>query len=424
GLDKVRAADTLEVPRFNPVSLKGEVTQDARTLNGRLYVSPHNPAVLTRAPSPIATIDLVSDVRTGVGRADINTTNLSFTPEGLQPLDLTPAVAGVATRDVTGSLDFKGHFGWHKDGGDSGGVLTLNGIDFDGPLGQANGLRGEIHFTSLAPLASDAGQSVRVDRFVTLVPLTNIDSRLQFFADYVSLEQADITTPGGQIQLEPMDVPFDQTKGFKGAMRFEKLDFGQVLAATDMGRDMSFQGTVSGRVPFALTSTGTFSFDKGQLKGDGPGRVSVRRTALQGSAEGSATATPESGNLPVQAVQGSAIENMAYQALENLAYQNLEASISTLDNGRLGFNFRITGKYDPPEKKEARIGIIDYIKGTWANKPIDLPSGTGVDLHLGMTLNLDQLLEDLADFDRLKSGQTANTKPSAPVTSTPDTSQN
>ncbi len=406
GLETLRAEDALEAPRFHPVGIKGNVEQDARTLNGRLYVSPYSSAVLTRAPDPIATIDITSDVRTGVGRADITADNLTFTPDGLQPLDLTPAVAGVATRDVSGSIDFKGHFGWHKDGGDSGGILTLKGIDFNGPLGQANGLRGEMTFTSLAPLASDPGQSLRLDRFMSVIPLSDIDANLQFFGDYVTLERADVTTPGGHVLLDPMDVPFDSTKGFTGALRFERLNFGQVISATDFGRDMKFEGTVSGRVPFALSGDGTFQFDKGELKGDGPGRISISRTALQGSADGSATATPESGNLPVQAVEGTAIENMAYQALENLAYENLEASIASLDNGRLGFNFRIKGNYDPPEKKEARIGIIDYLRGTWATKPIDLPSGTGVDLHLGMTLNLDQLLQDLADFDRLKSGQT------------------
>jgi len=404
GLEALQAQDTLEVPRFHPLGLRGEVGQDGKTLTGRLFVSPHSPAVLARAPDPIATIDLRSDVASGAGRADITADHLSFAPQGLQPLDLTPAVAGVATRDVTGSLAFKGFIGWQKDGGTSGGTLTLKGIDFNGPLGQGLGLRGEMTFTSLAPLASDTGQTLRLDRFVTLIPLTDIDTRLQFFADHVVLEQADITTPGGHLQLEPMPLPFDVTEGFSGAIRFSQLDFGQVIAATDFGRDMKFEGTVSGRLPFALTG-GTFRFDKGELKGDGPGRVSISRAALQGTPEGSATATPETGNLPVQTVEGTAIENMAYQALENLSYKNLEASIATLDNGRLGFNFRINGTYDPPEKKEARIGILDYLRGAWASKPMDLPSGTGVDLHLGMTLNLDQVMQDLADFDRLKRGQ-------------------
>src|SRR5690606_38971436 len=126
----------------------------------------------------------------------------------------------------------------------------------------------------------------------------------------------------GHLVLEPIDLPFHITRGFDGAVRSERLDFGQIIAATDFGRDMSLQGTVSGRVPFALCGNGTFRFDKGELKGDGPGRVSIRRTALQGEAEATATATPEDGNLPVQAVEGTAIENMAYQALENLAYEN------------------------------------------------------------------------------------------------------
>lgn len=401
-LKALNAADALEIPRFHPVALNGTIAQGRKTLDGRIDVRSAQSSVLSRAPDPFAVVTLTSDVATGVGRADITTTNLTFKEGGLQPLDLTPMVVGVMGRNTTGSIDFKGYFGWRKDGSDSGGVLNLENMKFESAAGVAEGLNGRITFTSLSPLNSAPGQTLRVDKLTTFVPLTDLEADLQFAGDLIKLERANVVSPGGAFALEPMDVPFDMAQGFKGALYFDRVDFGKVVEATAFSKDVSFQGRVSGRVPFDFKD-GKITFAEGYLKGEGAGRLSIHRAALQDvSTDGGYTPVIETPVVdPV--VTGSPIEHMAYQALEHLAYDDLSATIGTDDKGMLGFNFRIQGRYDPPERKEARIGVIDYLRGTWMDKPIDLPSDTRVNLNLGVNYNLDQILSDYVEFQRRKA---------------------
>jgi hypothetical protein len=61
-------------------------------------------------------------------------------------------------------------------------------------------------------------------------------------------------------------------------------------------------------------------------------------------------------------------------------------------------SFHIKGRFDPPQTQKATISLFDYLRGTWMQKPIKLPSGTPVELYLEVPVNLDDLLGDLAQF--------------------------
>jgi hypothetical protein len=68
----------------------------------------------------------------------------------------------------------------------------------------------------------------------------------------------------------------------------------------------------------------------------------------------------------------------------------------------LGVNFQIKGEFKPPQKQELRLGYMEAIRGTYMNKQLPLPSNTKVDLSLDTTVNLDQLLADYAEYQRLR----------------------
>ncbi|WP_189489079.1 intermembrane phospholipid transport protein YdbH family protein [Asticcacaulis endophyticus] len=399
------AHDTAAKTRFNPVTLAGKLDQDAVRMTGRLGVKPLNPVVRERAPGDLARIDIVQDARSDDGYALISTGDMVFAPDGLQPIDLTPQVATVATKNVTGSATFDGRFDWSRTGTPtSQGRLRLNDIDFEGPLGKAQDLRGDVEFTSLSPLMTPPGQIISVASLTTAVPLTDINTSVQFLGDHLSLAAATAMSPGGQFGLEPMDVPLAENVPIKGALTFSELDFGKIIAATDLGRDMKFEGTVTGRMPFEINGN-RVHFAQGELKGDGPGRLSIQRAALQGVASsGGVTTDAPQEVAPSPADASKVVEGMAYQALENMAYSDMSATINSLENGRLGFNFKIKGRYDPPKKQEARVSYADVLRGRLFDKPINLPSDTGVDLNLDMTLNLDQVLDDLMAFEAQKAG--------------------
>ncbi|ADU12579.1 intermembrane phospholipid transport protein YdbH family protein [Asticcacaulis excentricus] len=402
-LKTLKATDAMDAPRFHPVLIAGDMAQGRKTLDGKLTVTSADAAVQTRAGGSLAEISLTSDVASGRGRADVMATNLTFAPQKLQPLDLTPMVAGVVQRDTTGRVDFKGFVAWSPDGSTSGGVLGLNEMGFTGPAGLVEGLNGRIEFTSLAPLQSAPGQTLTIRTVTSVVPLKDVRAVVQFAGDCLKLESARVTSDGGDFALAPMDVPFDTTKPIKGELSFDKVDFGKVVASSPFAKDAEFTGFVSGKLPFEL-SGGKLSVRKGYLLGEGPGRVSIRRNAVTAvAAEGGTVSNADKAAVAVAPTPDPApniVEGLAYQAMEHLAYEELSAAVNTDDKGQLNFNFRIVGRYDPPQRREAKIGLIDYLRGTWTQKPIDLPSDTKVNLNLDVSSNLDQFLKDYVEVQK------------------------
>ena len=69
--------------------------------------------------------------------------------------------------------------------------------------------------------------------------------------------------------------------------------------------------------------------------------------------------------------------------------------------------FHIVGRHDPPTKQQIRLSLTDLIRKRYMERKLPLPSGTGVNLTLDTTLNLDDLLADYAEFHK--------TRGSAPV---------
>ncbi|HKP79092.1 MAG TPA: hypothetical protein VJU34_08205, partial [Phenylobacterium sp.] len=95
--------------------------------------------------------------------------------------------------------------------------------------------------------------------------------------------------------------------------------------------------------------------------------------------------------------------DFAYQAMENLAFDKLEASIASQPDGRLGVIFHIVGKHDPPTRQKIKLSLMDLIRKRFLGKALPLPSGTGVNLTLDTSLNLDDLLSDYAEYQKARS---------------------
>ncbi len=105
------------------------------------------------------------------------------------------------------------------------------------------------------------------------------------------------------------------------------------------------------------------------------------------------------------------MQGFAYQALQDLAFDKLEAQVASRPMGRLGVIFRIQGRHDPPKGGEVRIGVFDLLRGQALDKPLDLPKGTGVNLTLDTSLNLDELLAAYAGAAHSDAVQPAAAKP-------------
>ncbi|ESQ90223.1 hypothetical protein ABAC460_10770 [Asticcacaulis sp. AC460] len=388
---------TGEQQRFNPLTLTGTLTNDAKVLKGRFI------AAVQSTKHKLANVNLDNNNVTGVGSLSFSTADyLTFSPEGLQPVYLSPLVAAIFSRDVTGKATFNGAITWDKTTSGSGGVMTLDGLDYVGATGISRGLRGRIVFTSLAPMLSDPGQMISIDSMDVGVPLSDLKLSLQFKGETIALESAVVQSPGGPLFLEPAVLPLDGKSAISGAVKFDGLDFGKIIAATDLATSMTMEGKLSGRLPFKIEN-GRVSISDGLMKSDAAGLISIKRTSVTGMAA-TGTVTAEDPNAPKPVAPQAdpnfnPFQDLAFQAMEWIHYDQIDARLNSIPGGKLNINFHIKGRFSPPQKQKAKISLYDYITGKWMQKPIKLPSDTPVELYLEVPINLDEILDDLTAFN-------------------------
>lgn len=366
--------------RFNAILAKGGLA-----LSGGLWTGAFQ--ATTPVGAALGEIRIRHVVATGKGQADIDASKLTFAPGGLQPADLSPMAA--FARKAKGAANFTGVFAWDAKGATSSGRLVADKIDFTSPIGFVATLDGAVEFDSLAPLTTKPGQTLKVVKVDSLVPLTAIESVFQLGAEAVHVEKTTFDAAKGRITIEPIDVPLDLSKPMSGVIVIEHLDLGEVTAASSLNERVKIQAIVDGRLPFTYGPEG-LRFHDGKIHAIQPGRIELSRAALTDVAASPADA-PGAPPAPTGG-QVNAIQDFAYQAMENLAFEQLEAGVNSTDNGRLGILFHVKGEHDPKVAEKAKVGILDLIRGRAFNQRIALPAKTPVDLTLDTSLNFDELL--------------------------------
>lgn len=384
-LRSARLIDAAEPVRFHPVRMMGEARASQGVWNGRFDLSTSSGHALGQGL-------LRHDEASQSGSFQLDTGSLAFTPEGLQPADLSPTAVLIAS-PAEGQARFVGGFTWGPRGEASSGVLTVPQLDFRGPIGMVRGVSTQIELTSLAPLVTAPEQVVRAERIEAFAQLTDVVATGRVEGEALHLAAATATVGRGRVELEPMTIPFDPEAGWSGAMRLDDVQLSDLIEASPLAEQMDLVAKVDGRVPFQVDAKGV-RVSGGEIHAIEPGRLSIQREALTSvSAEGGA---PEAEpNLTV---------DFAYQAMENLAFSRLAAEIDSRPGGRLGVLFRIAGEHDPPKRQELRLSYWDLIGQKFLNRALPLPSGVKVDLALDMSLNLDQLLADWGEYQSLING--------------------
>ncbi|HJV40215.1 intermembrane phospholipid transport protein YdbH family protein, partial [Caulobacter sp.] len=386
-VDGGAATDAAPERRFNAILAKGGLA-----LSGGLWTGTFQAA--TPVGAPLGEIRLRHVVATGKGQADIDASKLTFAKDGLQPADLSPMAA--FARDAKGPASFTGVFAWDAENPNNGGAtsrgrLVADRIDFTSPIGLVATLDGAVDFDSLAPLTTRPGQTLRVVKIDSLVPLTAVESVFQLGADMLHVSKATFEAAKGRVSIEPIDVPLAADKTMSGVIVIQHLDLGELIAASTLADKVRIQAVVDGRLPFTYGPEG-LRFHEGKISAIQPGRLEISRAALStvaASPNDSPGAPP-----PANGGQVNAIQDFAYQAMENLAFDQMEAGVNSTDKGRLGVLFHIKGRHDPKVAEKAKVGIIDLIRGRAFNKRIALPAKTPVDLTLDTSLNFDELLAD------------------------------
>lgn len=400
------AADTAPERRFHPLAIAGTAALDGGVWRATLDI------LDAPAGTRVATAALTHQVASGEGGVDLAADDLRFTPDGLQPIDLSPVAAGLVAK-ADGAVDFTGRVSWTPGAPPAGtGRAVIHGFDFESAFGPVVGLSGEIDFDSLTPLLAPPGQVLTAERIEAFLPLTEMRAEFQLLEDAVQLGRATFGLAGGRATLEPLLLAFEEPRRLSSAVRLDAVDLGSLVAASSFADKVALQAVVDGRIPFDI-GPGGMRFAGGELRSVRPGRLSIDREALtQVSATGGSEAVAGGEGAPSAPPPPNAFQDWAYQALENLAYSELEVEVDSRPEGRLGLVFTVKGRHDPPTEQQARIGLFDLLRGRAFQKEIPLPSDTPVNLTLDTSLNFDELLATYLELQRERS---------APVQSAPAT---
>lgn len=387
-VDAATVNDATTPRRFNSTSTSGTARLRDEQWSGAFDIA--------AGDQRLGGLTLTHDGRSGLGGVIITSESLTFAQGGLQPVDISPLVADLVRPPATGTARFDGRVDWTPDGeGTSSGVLDIPGLDFVSPVGPLRGLRGRLVFTSLTPLVTAPGQLLSVDEITTIAPLTGLALDFALDKAAVTVSGGEVTVGGGMLRVEPFSIPLDPEQRVSGTLVLERVQLGELLSGSGFGDKVQLDAVVSGRIPFTWRQTEGVRVTDGRLAAIQPGRLTIQREALTGLEAGGGG----------DAVPPNTVQDLAYQAMENLAFDLLDAEVNSLDEGRIGVLFHIRGRHDPPQHQELRLSIAEFVSREFLNRPLPLPSDTGIDLTLDTTLNVNQLIEDILALNRARNGQ-------------------
>ena len=297
-------------------------------------------------------------------------------------------------RQVTGTAAFAGRFDWTPAGVTSSGVVSTDGLDFVSPAGPVEGLAGRVELISLTPPITAPGQRLTVRSIGAITPLTDLALDFELDADSLNVGAFELDVAGGVVRVEPTEYPLDGKGEWSGVIVLDRVQLGDVVAASDFADKVSMDAVVSGRLPFTYSPETGVRIQAGSVAAVQPGRLSINREALTEVAAGGGGEVGE-----------NTVQDLAYQAMENLAFDTLSADVNSLPEGRMGVLFSIKGRHDPPQRQELRLTIIELISREFLNRELPLPSGTEIDLTLDTTINANQLMSDFLAVQRARRGE-------------------
>lgn len=384
GISKVQVADAAAEARFLPIQAKGEAR-----LADEVWTAGFE---LARLEHVIGRVDLRHDGLAEAGGAVVSAPDLAFSEYGLQPDDLSPLVADYMKSPVAGSAGFEGRFDWTAAGATSSGVLTVPELDFASPAGRVEGLKGRVEFVSLTPLITAPDQRLTADRVKTFAPLTDLALTFGLDESALTIDGAQLMAAGGRISVEPLVLPLTPGEAWGGVVLVEGVQLNDFLKGANLQDKAELDAVVSGRLPFTYDPEAGWRIAGGVLNAVRPGRLSIQPEVFDDLGAGGGA---NSADLPPNTMQ-----DLAYQAMQDLAINDLTAEVNSLDGGRLGVSFRISGRHDPPEHEELRLTLMDVIRRDFLSKKLNLPSDTPIDLTLDTSWNANQIVADLLEYAR------------------------
>ncbi|MEJ7927179.1 YdbH domain-containing protein [Sphingobium sp. AN641] len=330
--------DSQAPDRFNPLSSRDFVLtmSDGRIRATGNLLTPRNSAT-------VATVDIVHDLSSGRGSADLKVPGLAFNST-LQPEDVTRLALGVVA-NVEGRVTGEGQVLWTGDRVTSTGVFRTSDANLAAAFGPVEGLSGEIRFTDLIGLVSAPGQLVTMRVVNPGVEVRDgvVRYRLEP-GQKVHIEGGEWPFSGGRLALLPTTLDFAADVDRYLTFRVVGLDAGAFIQTMELD-NISATGTFDGIMPLI------FDADGGRIAG---GVLVARQLGMPPllMPEGVLPTIPcdparQSGVLsyvgPVSNEQLGTFGKLAFDALKNLQYKCLTILMDGALDGEMVTNVVFNG---------------------------------------------------------------------------------
>ncbi len=277
-INKARAHDLSQPQLYEDVLFTGKARLNDQMLqfNGDLLTKIDN-----KTPLSFAGVTGGYDLSKGQGGARLSIEKMDFSPEALQPSDLSPALKGFM-ENATGSIDGFIAIDFAQEKTTSQASINLNQLTFSGPtraVTQTAGLNGTIKFSSLFPLISEGEQKVAID-LIDLDALQLEQGTINFELvgdDRLYIRNALWPWFGGELTIANGNIPLNNEKSTV-LMRVENIDLGAIVDYINLA-GLSATGRISGDMPL-IFEQGSARIENGLLQTNGKGVLSYEGEAL------------------------------------------------------------------------------------------------------------------------------------------------
>ncbi|HKY81358.1 MAG TPA: YdbH domain-containing protein, partial [Sphingobium sp.] len=322
--------EQLDIPDFALVLKAGRIGA-----TGTLR-APRNGALVARA-------DIVHDLGTGRGKADLTVPGLAFGP-ALQPEDVTRLALGVVA-NVAGTVSGEGHIRWNGSTVTSDGLFRTDSANLAAAFGPVEGLSGEVRFVDLLGLVTAPGQELRMKMVNPGVEVRDglVRYRLEP-GQKVHVEGGRWPFSGGELTLLPTTMDFSADVDRYLTFRVSGIDAGAFIQAMDL-KNISATGTFDGILPLIFNAQG------GRVVG---GVLTARQRGMPPliMPEGVLPTVPCDPNRvggtlsyvgPVSNEQLGVMGRLAFDALKNLQYKCLTILMDGALDGEMVTNVIFNG---------------------------------------------------------------------------------
>ncbi len=277
---EVRISDINADPVYRPLRAEFDLLFEGSRL------SMFGPVNLVGSDTAIADVQLNLDLLQLNGTGRVKTRQLDFTPQGLQPKDLSDLFRGFLSNGrgtITGLADFT------IRSGILAGTGEINAVNFGFDTfrtGAIDGINGRISFSDILTLTTPPGQRVTIARLNPGIPLEDGEIEFQILGGkQANIERASWPFAGGTLDIDPTRWSIAGTSDIL-KVNARAIKLAQLINILSLP-DVKAEGTISGTFPIELRGGNAFIRDARLAADNNGGKLSYTGDAARqaGSAD-------------------------------------------------------------------------------------------------------------------------------------------